>query len=504
MDSTVLIVGAGPAGLLVAGDLAAAGIPCAVLERHADESGLTRAFAVHARTLELLDARGLADDLIATGVRVGTVRLFDKVEVDLSHLPTRFPFLLATPQYHTERLLRERAVALGAQIVYGAEAVGLRQGGDGVEVDVRADGVLQRWQAAFVVGADGVQSRVRQALGLPFPGHSAVRSVMLADVRLDDAPTEVLTIEAVGDGFAFIAPFGDGWYRIIAWDRRRQLPDDAPVDVEEVREVTCRAFGSDFGMHDARWLSRFHSDERQVPSYRVGRVLLAGDAAHVHSPFGGLGMNTGLQDGANLGWKLAAAAGGWAQAGLLDSYQAERHPVGRQVLRTSGALLRLALLRPRVLRAARRELGGIATRIGPVADWAAGRLSGLAVAYPAPSGAHRLAGRRAPDVRLAVGGRTPGRLYEALRGGRFVLVAPPEAHATTAADRWPGRLVGVTAAGETRTVTLVRPDGYVAWASDEPDRGRQAAALQAALTAWLGAPIEQRHPSGTTRPTATR
>ena len=501
--TAVVIVGAGPTGLLLAGDLAAAGVACTVLERRAEETNLTRAFAVHARTLELLDARGLADDLVATGARVGVLRLFDKVEVDLSRLPTRFPFLLVTPQYHTERLLEERATALGAEIVHGAEVVGLGQDRGGVEVQVRAGDRVRTRRASYVVGADGVHSTVRQALGLPFPGRAAVRSVMLADVRLDDAPAEVLTANATGEGFAFIAPFGDGWFRIIAWDRRHQPPDSAPVDLGELRALTHRVLGSDFGMREARWMSRFHSDERQVPRYRVGRVFLAGDAAHVHSPAGGLGMNTGLQDAVNLGWKLAAVVNGWAPDGLLDTYQAERHPVGRGVLRTSGTLLRVALLRPRALRAVRGLVGGVAARSGPVVDRAAGRLSGISLGYPGPSGGHRLAGTRAPDVPLAAVGRAPRRLYEALRGGRFVLLAPAVDQAT-AAGGWACRVAAVTpgagppAAGarssRAAVAMLVRPDGYVAWASDERDPERRTAALRTALAEWCGQPSEQRHP----------
>jgi 2-polyprenyl-6-methoxyphenol hydroxylase-like FAD-dependent oxidoreductase len=491
MLATVVIVGAGPTGLLLAGDLAAAGVACTVLERRADESNLTRAFAVHARTLELLDARGIADDLVATGTRVGAVRLFGKAEVDLSRLPSRFPFLLVTPQYHTERLLAERAAALGVEIVHGAEVVGLTQDAGGVDLQVRSGGRVRTRRAGWVVGADGVDSTVRQALDLPFPGHAAIESVMLADVRLDDAPAEALTVNATGDNFAIVVPFGDGWYRIIAWSRRRRLPDSAPVDFDELRDVTRRAFGTDFGMRDPRWTSRFHSDERQVPRYRVGRVFLAGDAAHVHSPAGGLGMNTGLQDAANLGWKLAAVVAGWAPDGLLDSYQAERHPVGRSVLRTSGTLLRVFRLRSRVLRAARGAIGGVATRIGPLVDRAVGTVSGIAVRYPAPSGAHRLAGGRALDVPLAAGDRAPSRLYQALRGGRFVLVAPAQDRAV--ADRWAGRVAVAAPAASgpharAPAAMLVRPDGYVAWASDEQDAARRAAPLQVALTHWCGAP----------------
>ena len=214
-----------------------------------------------------------------------------------------------------------------------------------------------------------------------------------------------------------IAPFGDGWYRIFAWNRRNQVDDKAPVDLDEIREVTRRALGTDFGMHDPRWLSRFHSDERQAPRYRVGRVFLAGDAAHCHSPAGGQGMNTGLQDAANLSWKLAAAVHGWGGERLLDSYHEERYSVGRQVLRSSGAILRLALIRPRWAQRARNVIGQILMAIPPVATRVAGTISGVSIRYPAPPGADPRVGSRVPDIPL-----TGGRLHEALRGGRFVLV----------------------------------------------------------------------------------
>lgn len=491
----VLVVGAGPTGLLLAGDLAAAGIPCTVLERReAETSNLTRAFAVHARTLELLDARGIAEALAATGERVGALRLLGSASLDLSLLPGRFPYVLVTPQYETERVLRERALAEGAEIVYGAEVVGLRQHPAGVDVEVRASGGgAHTRRASYVVGADGVRSTVRGALGLPFPGQAAVRSVMLADVRLDDAPAGVLTVNAVGDAFAFLAPFGDGWYRVVAWDRRHQPPDTEPVGLDELREVTRRALGTDHGMHSPRWTSRFHSDERQVPKYRVGRVFLAGDAAHVHSPVGGQGMNTGMQDAANLGWKLAAELRGWAPSWLLDSYHEERHPVGRLVVRGSGAALRLVLAEPPWPRRARSAAAWLATRVRPVARRLAGAVSGIDIAYPAPRGSHRLTGRRAPDVPLA--GAGPGRLYGLLGGGRFVLVvaANDPAVAYLASKRWAGRVHYAPAGRATRTTALVRPDGYIAWATDETAPDRRAAAIRDALNHWCGRPVDRPH-----------
>lgn len=486
-QTDVVIVGAGPTGLLLAGDLAAAGVTCMVLERRTDRSPLTRAFAVHARTLEQLDARGVAEQLVDSGARVRALSLFDGIEVDLSTLHTRFPFVLITPQYNTEDVLAERARASGAVVVSGAEVTGLHQDDAGVEVAVRGpDGRPSTVRSAYVVGADGVDSIVREALDLPFPGESAVRSVMLADVRLAEPPSEVLVVNAGEDGFAFITPFGDGWYRVIAWDRHRQRPDSAPVDLDEIRHVTERVLGSDHGMHSPRWLSRFHSDERLVPRYRVGRVLLAGDAAHVHSPAGGQGMNTGLQDSANLSWKLAATVRGWAPPGLLDTYHDERHAVGQSVVQGSGALLRMALMDSAPLRAVRNLAGAAAVKLGPVVRKAGEFVSGLAIAYPRRRGDHRLVGTRVPDVALVGTAGGHQRLYERLRGGRFLLLTGQDHHGLV--DPWAARVDVVPTLDRAHGLTLVRPDGYVAWATDTEPVVRRDLELRAALIDWCGEP----------------
>jgi 2-polyprenyl-6-methoxyphenol hydroxylase-like FAD-dependent oxidoreductase len=483
-STEILIAGAGPVGLLLAGDLAAAGVPVTVLERRDQTSNLSRAFAVHARTLEMLDARDQADELVGTGQKLDHLGLFGTVQIDLSRLPTRFPFVLSTPQYETERVLAQRARSAGATILGGHEVTGLSQDADHVRVDVRApDGSANTRLASYLVGCDGAGSTVRHAVGLPFPGRSVLRSVMLADVRLSSPPPDILQINAVDAGFAFIVPFGDGWYRVIAWNRHREVPDTEPVDLEEVREITRQALGSDFGMHDPRWMSRFHNDERQVPHYRSGRVFLAGDAAHVHSPAGGQGMNTGLQDAANLSWKLAAVARGWADDGLLDTYHAERYPVGRLVLRMSGGILRLALVPSGTLRRSLALIGDAAAHVRPVADRAARSLSGIGISYGARPGSHPLAGRRMPDVPLAAG---RGRLYELLRSGRFVLLTADEQPDGT--GPWAGR---VEVAARTRPrprLILVRPDGYVAWATDQADAASRDVELRQALTRWCGTP----------------
>ncbi|MFE6223572.1 FAD-dependent monooxygenase [Streptomyces sp. NPDC057854] len=465
VDTDVIVVGAGPTGLLLAGDLAAAGLAVTLVERRAaGRSNLTRAFGVHARTLELLDTRGLADALEATGTPLTRMRLFGRATLDLGRLPSCFDHILITPQYEVENLLEKRAADAGVTFRHETALDALRQDADGVTAELTGPGGTRlTLRARHLVGTDGHRSTVRSTLGLPFPGTSVIRSIVLADVRLTDEPAESLTVNGNGETFAFIAPFGDGWYRVMGWDRTRQVPDSEPADLDEVRALACRALGTDHGMHDARWISRFHSDERQVPAYRVGRVFLAGDAAHVHSPAGGQGMNTGLQDAANLSWKLIAVHRGEAPdpEALLDSYHAERHPVGAMVLRSSGALVRLAMAHTPATRALRAVAATALDVARPAAAKAMNMISGLGIAYaPAPGGG-RTSGRRAPDVPLR-----EGRLHALLRAGEFVLIAPegatpglPPLAPTTAA-----RVVRATWQDPARrTTALVRPDGYVLW-----------------------------------------
>ncbi|MCX5205024.1 FAD-dependent oxidoreductase [Streptomyces sp. NBC_00237] len=460
-----IVVGAGPAGLLLAGDLAAAGLRVTLVERRAHTAGnLTRAFAVHARTLEVLDARGLADDLLKTGRRLTELNLFGSLALDLSRLRSRFPLVLITPQYEVERLLERRARAAGVDFRYATELLDITPHTTGVTARLRSsDGGDFDLTAPYLVGADGVRSRVRESLGLPFPGEAVITSMILSDVRLTDEPDAVLTVGGRGDSFAFMVPFGDGYYRVMGWSRHHEADESDPVELSEIQEIARTALGTDHGLHDPRFLSRFHSDERQVPSYRVGRVFLTGDAAHVHSPAGGMGMNTGIQDAANLSWKLAAVLRGRAEDELLDTYHAERHPVGAMVLRVSGTMVRVAMAHTPLQRTGRTLATRLAGTLRPLSGRAMRMISGIGISYGSGRGEHPLVGRRVPDLALA-----EGRLYELLRKGEYVLVAsadgpvPRELPPHTVRAHW-----------SRGSSLLVRPDGYAAWAAYEPSRRRR-------------------------------
>ena len=464
--SQVAVVGAGPTGLMLACELALGGTKVRLLEERTDMPNITRAFAVHARTLELLDARGLADELIPRGLVVPQVAPPGGTTLDLTELHSRFGMVLMVPQSGTELLLQTRADELGVEIVRGAEVVGLTQDDEAVTVECAGGDSVR---ADYVVGCDGAHSAVRSLLGIDFVGKQYETHILLADVHLASPPQDGLFAKASPEGVVLFVPFGDGLFRAIAWDRlREQAPLSEPVTLEEIRSAFGRIAGDDFGMTEMSWSSRFLSERRQARHYRRGRVFLAGDAAHVHSPLGGQGMNTGLGDAMNLGWKLAAAVRGSAPNWLLDTYERERHPVGAGVLRMTDAFNQIVLDRSALRRAVRSFALGTVLRIPRTRRMVAERLSGIGIAYPHSRDEDWMVGRRMPDI--VCDGK---RVYELLRAGKFVLVTA----APVQLDR-PDIVHAVDAHPELPDAVLVRPDAYVAWASERmPDANQISAAI---------------------------
>ena len=472
LTSDVVVVGAGPTGLMLACELAMHGVGVRLVERRTETPNITRAFAVHARTLELLDCRGLVDDLLSRGVRIDEVAPAPGAVLNLRELPSRYPMLLIAPQSATERLLEARAHELGVQFSWGAEVTALTQDASGVRLEL-ADGRALR--SAYVVGCDGAHSRVRGLVGIDFVGSQYETHILLADVHMTSPPEDAMFAKTNAEGIVLVLPFGDGWFRLIAWDRlRERAPLDEPVTEQELRDACLRIAGEDFGMNEMRWSSRFLSERRQARRYRAGRVFLAGDAAHVHSPLGGQGMNTGIGDAVNLGWKLAEVVRGTAPAALLDGYESERHPVGARVLRMTDAFNKLVLGTSAVGRAFRRVAITAVLSVPAGRRVIGGLLSGVGIRYDRPRGAHRLVGTRMPDVQCY-----SGRLFELLRDGGFVLLTRTPVDA-------PGAAVGVHDDAALPAQVLVRPDGYVAWASDELP-GRRIANVMG--MAWPSTPM---------------
>ncbi|MFI0740309.1 monooxygenase [Streptomyces sp. NPDC021100] len=503
MNTDVMVVGAGPTGLMLACELALAGVRTRILERRTEPRRDSRALSLHPRSVELMDQRGLLDRFLPLGRTVPGWHFAGlDTRLDFGTLDSRHGYTLFLAQARTEAILAERAHELGVEISRGYETLGVSQDGDGVEVEARVPGGgTETVRGLYAVGCDGGRSVVRQAAGIGFPGTDETLTGVLGDFMVVDPQHGALDVARARG--VIIAPLEGGLTRFVYLDpERMRVPAREPVTLEEFRTSLTRITGSDCGVAEPRWLSRFGNATRLAESYRSGRVLLAGDAAHIHFPAAGQGLNTGLQDAMNLGWKLAAVVNGWAPPGLLDSYDGERRPVGRSVtenteVQTLLAELTLTTRYQRPAAALRRLLDRL-LGMAEVNRLLAEQISGLGTRYPpAAPGADPLVGRRMPDVGLTAVGSQATRVYELLDRGRFVLLAPagnPALREAVGAG-WGSRVTAVTvdtydehADLDGVTEVLVRPDGHVAWATRTTDGGARGHERVQALTAWAGAP----------------
>ncbi|MCC6999020.1 MAG: FAD-dependent monooxygenase [Deltaproteobacteria bacterium] len=356
----VLVVGAGPTGLMLGCELLRHGLRPRLIDKSAAPSPLSKAIVVHARSLEVMEPLGVADELVAGGLQVARVQLFGDgrsiMQASFEELDTRYPFLLSIPQADTEAILARRFQALGGRVERGVELAALSQDAEGVDVLLRSNGAVEKLRVGWVVGCDGAHSVVRKSVGLDFRGELFEEPFMLADVRIQwDVATDAVTSFFSAAGLLACFPMPGGRWRLIL----SGAPDgEAAVTLSDVEFAVRERTGHTAMLSDAAWLARFRIHARQVERYRVDRVLVAGDAAHIHSPAGGQGMNTGLQDAHNLGWKLALVASGQADEGLLDSYHAERHAVGQSLLRATDYATRAATLKNPVARVLRNSVAG--------------------------------------------------------------------------------------------------------------------------------------------------
>ena len=472
----VIVVGCGPTGLMLAGELRLHGVRVLVLDRLTEPTTQVRALGMHVRSIEVMDQRGLLERFLEHGTQHVVGGFFAGLGTRWpDRLDTAHSYVLGIPQVLTERLLTEHAVELDTEIRRGCELVGLSQDDEGVTAEL-ADGT--RLRSRYLVGCDGGRSTVRKLSGIGFPGEPSRVDTLLGEIRLTEDPATIASIVAdvrrtqlrFGAG-----PLGDGVYRVVVPAEGVAEDRDVPPTIEEVRQQLRAFAGTDFGAHSPRWLSRFGDATRLAERYRTGRVLLAGDAAHIHPPTGGQGLNLGVQDAFNLGWKLAAEVNGWAPEGLLDTYHAERHPVAAEVLDNTRAQMTLMSTEPgpQAVRRLVSELIGFEN----VNQHLIEKITAIRVRYDFGEG-HELLGRRMRDV-----GLKRGRLYGLMHGGRGLLL---DQTGRLSVAGWADRVGHVVDFSEELDVpaVLLRPDGHVAWVGDDQQD------LLDELSRWFGAPVD--------------
>jgi 2-polyprenyl-6-methoxyphenol hydroxylase-like FAD-dependent oxidoreductase len=496
-EHAVVIAGGGPAGMMLAAELALAKVDVAVVERRPDHVLIgSRAGGFHSRTIEVLDQRGVADRFLAEG-QVAQVATFAATVLDMSDFPTRHPYSLGIWQNQIERIMAAWITELPVRIYYGSKVTGFAQDDSGVDVEL-SDG--QSLRAEYLVGCDGGRSIIRKAAGIEFPGWDPTISNLIAEVEMAEEPELGIRRDDKGihglgrveyeirDGEVVYADSGP--VRVMVTERHVG-PTSEPT-LPDLSEALIAVYGTDFGIHNPTWISRFTDMTRQAAAYRAGRVLLAGDSAHVHYPAGGQGLSLGVQDAVNLGWKLAQVVNGTSPESLLDTYQDERQPVAARALRHTMA--QTALQRPDERIKALVDVVSELASMDEPRKRLAGIISGLDIQYDLGEG-HPLLGRRMPDLDL-VTTDGPLQVFELLHDARPVLLnlcEPGGFDITPWADRvqlidasykgeWELPVLGAVTAP---TAVLIRPDGYVAWVGDRTQLG-----LPEALSTWFGPPTK--------------
>jgi 3-(3-hydroxy-phenyl)propionate hydroxylase len=478
-EHAVVIVGGGPTGLMLAGELALAGIDVVIIERRATQELMgSRAGGLLSRTIEILDQRGIADRFISEGQK-HEAPMF--AGTSFSELPTRHNYVLGLRQKHIERILAGWVSELSVPIHYGRDVTGFSQDDDAVDIEL-SDGESLR--AQYLIGCDGGRSLVRKTAGIEFPGWDPTISWLIAEVEISEEPAWGFRHDAIGTHA--IGKAEGGLVGLVLTEPT--LEHVGQPTLRDISEALIAAYGTDYGIHSPRWISRFNDMTRQAAAYRNRRVLLAGDAAHIHPPIGGQGLNTGVQDAVNLGWKLAQVIRNVSHESLLDTYHTERHPVAARVMRTTMA--QVALRRPdERTKALHETLSGILTMEEPSRRLNA-MMSGLDIRYDFGEG-HPLVGRRMPDLDL-ITASGPLRVYAMLHDARPVLLNFGE-RGSIDITPWSNRIqlvdaeyngvweLPVIGAVTAPLAVLIRPDGYVAWVGESTRAG-----LIDALTTWFG------------------